>query len=227
DRMADRIVTRYFAHKSYWKPGGRPYFSIYELYRFIDSMGGLDNARKILDHLRAVSGGIHLNAVLWGVRPINNTFQSLDSNQVLKALGVDSVTSYVWLHHAQLKDFPSTPYSTLARDSVAFWSKAARDYAVPFHPNVTMGWDSTPRTCQSDIFENRGYPFTPVVTGNTPQAFRAALEQARAFLDSRPGPRILNINAWNEWTEGSYLEPDTLNGLAYLQAVRDTFPPPR
>jgi hypothetical protein len=27
------------------------------------------------------------------------------------------------------------------------------------------------------------------------------------------GPRILNINCCNEWTEGSYLEPDTVNGL--------------
>jgi hypothetical protein len=25
------------------------------------------------------------------------------------------------------------------------------------------------------------------------------------------------------WTEGSYLEPDTVNGLGYLEAVRDVF----
>ena len=36
-------------------------------------------------------------------------------------------------------------------------------------------------------------------------------------------PRILNINCWNEWTEGSYLEPDTVNGMKYLEAVRDVF----
>ncbi|MBI5820822.1 MAG: glycoside hydrolase family 99-like domain-containing protein, partial [Verrucomicrobia bacterium] len=27
----------------------------------------------------------------------------------------------------------------------------------------------------------------------------------------------------NEWTEGSYLEPDTVHGLKYLEAVRDVF----
>ena len=37
------------------------------------------------------------------------------------------------------------------------------------------------------------------------------------------GPRILNINCWNEWTEGSYLEPDTVHGMKYLEAVRDVF----
>ena len=27
--------------------------------------------------------------------------------------------------------------------------------------------------------------------------------------------------AWNEWGEGSYLEPDTTNELGYLKSVKD------
>ncbi len=64
----------------------------------------------------------------------------------------------------------------------------------------------------------------PAIAGNTPAAFEAALRSARAFLDEQPAPaRILTINAWNEWTEGSYLEPDTIHGMAYLEAIRDVF----
>jgi len=31
------------------------------------------------------------------------------------------------------------------------------------------------------------------------------------------------INCWNERTEGSYMEPDTVHGMAYLDAVRAVF----
>jgi len=37
--------------------------------------------------------------------------------------------------------------------------------------------------------------------------------------------KILTINAWNEWTEGSYLLPDTVLGTAHLEAMQEVFLP--
>jgi hypothetical protein len=97
---------------------------------------------------------------------------------------------------------------------------------VPYFPNVSMGWDSTPRTEQDVEFKNGGYPYTPVLAGNTPEEFRKALEKVRTFIFAqKSGPPVLTLNAWNEWTEGSYLEPDTVNGMRYLEAIRAVFPP--
>jgi len=46
----------------------------------------------------------------------------------------------------------------------------------------------------------------------------------REKLEANPdGPQILNINCWNEWTEGSYLEPDIIHKMGYLNAVKDVF----
>ena len=62
------------------------------------------------------------------------------------------------------------------------------------------------------------------MSGNTPAAFKRALLEARKYLDTRPADqRVLTINAWNEWTEGSYLEPDTVNGMGYLDAIKAVF----
>ncbi|MGZ3413681.1 MAG: glycoside hydrolase family 99-like domain-containing protein, partial [Isosphaeraceae bacterium] len=83
--------------------------------------------------------------------------------------------------------------------------------------NVSMGWDSSPRANQADKFGNFGYPFTNTntntISGNTPERFREALESAhKRLLARKSGPRVLTVNSWNEWTEGSYIEPDTVHG---------------
>jgi hypothetical protein len=107
--------------------------------------------------------------------------------------------------------------------AVDHWHKTRQSFTLPYFPNVTMGWDSSPRTLQSETFTNAGYPFMPMLSGNSPAAFKQALHEAKQFLDQQNVPRILTINAWNEWTEGSYLEPDTEDGMAYLEAIRTIF----
>ena len=39
-------------------------------------------------------------------------------------------------------------------------------------------------------------------------------------------PFMIAINCWNEWTEGSSLEPDAVHGMGYLDAVRAVFGKP-
>jgi Glycosyltransferase WbsX len=231
DEIVDLVIEHYFKHPSYWLIDGCPYFSIYELHTLIEGLGGVEATVDALASFRAkvkAAGfpDLHLNDVAWDLATLRvpGEIAVNDPQRVLMALGFDSITSYVWIHHVLMSSFPETPYSEVMESAIEHWHRTVMTYALPYFPNVTMGWDSSPRTVQSDVFTNAGYPFTPTLSGNTPAAFREALARAKTFLDGRPGvPKILTINAWNEWTEGSYLEPDTVHSMGYLEAIRNVF----
>lgn len=228
DAMVELVIERYFKHPCYWLIDGCPYFSIYELHTLLLGLGGLEATRDALQHFRgrvkaAGFPDLHLNDVAWDLPLLPGETAVQDPQAVLQTLGFDSLTSYVWIHHVPLPDFPETAYADVLAGAIAHWHAISAASPLPYYPNVTVGWDSSPRTVQSDRFLNAGYPFMPVLGGNTPAAFRQALIEVKRFLDQRDGARIVTINAWNEWTEGSYLEPDTQTGMAYLEAIRDVF----
>ena len=63
-----------------------------------------------------------------------------------------------------------------------------------------------------------------IVKNNTPANFEKALIMARDYADAHPNQApLITINSWNEWTETSYLQPCTLYGYGYLEAVRNVF----
>ena len=74
-------------------------------------------------------------------------------------------------------------------------------------------WDNTSRKgLASHIFDN-----------SSPEMFEAwmAILCAKARNENLPGQRIVFVNAWNEWAEGAYLEPDRRLGHDNLNALRN------
>ena len=70
ERITYRLII-YFHQRTYWKLDGCPYFSVYEIYRFVQGMRSLQAAAEGLPRFRAkvqASGlpDLHLNAVTWG-----------------------------------------------------------------------------------------------------------------------------------------------------------------
>lgn len=232
DTICRHTLQAYMTRPNYLKLDGCPYFSIYEIGTFVASFGSVPAARSALDAFRilvrkASFPDLHLNAVVWGRPILPGENIPADPPALVKALGFDSVTSYVWVHHWNPGRVLTVPYETVLDQYLAYWkANGAGRYEAPYFPNLTVGWDPSPRTVQSDVYDPRaGYPFTPVIAGNTPAAIRKACETFQAMLPVYGNPRMITVNAWNEWTEGSMLEPSTDFGMGYLEAIRDTFGP--
>lgn len=229
DKLIDHCINTYFKHPSYWLIDGCPYFSIYELTKLLASFGSVLDTRAALDKFRAAvkAAGfpdLHLNAIVWNSPILPGEQTAADPCQLIKELGFDSVTSYIWIHHATLSKFPFTSFEKVEEEYFQYWKKMQSECPVPYYPNLTMGWDPSPRTVQSDSYLHRGYPFTPIISGNTPAAFKNAAGKIKTQMSklNLPSP-FVTVNAWNEWTEGSYLEPDKKDGMKYLEAIRDVF----
>ncbi|MBA4166873.1 MAG: glycoside hydrolase family 99-like domain-containing protein [Chitinophagaceae bacterium] len=227
DSVMDICINKYFKDPSYWMIDGAPYFCLYQLYTFIESFGSVEKAKEALQRFRAktIAAGfkdLHFNAMQWGLH-MPDSMPAKDANELIDIFGVNSVDTYVWIHHTD-PAFPTDTYDNLMDKAFRYWDSAYTGFKVPYHPNVTMGWDPTPRCDQNKPWKKGEYPYTGVLVGNTPEKFKVSLQRAKDFLDKKnPKHKIVTINSWNEWTEGSYLEPDTLNKMQYLEAIKDVF----
>jgi lipopolysaccharide biosynthesis protein len=83
--------------------------------------------------------------------------------------------------------------------------------SVPRYRGVMPSWDNTARRLE----------YAHIIHGGTPAKFRRWLRNVVEYEARVAGPtgRMIFINAWNEWAEGAYLEPDGDFGHGWLEAV--------
>lgn len=79
------------------------------------------------------------------------------------------------------------------------------------YPGAFVDWDNTARYAEG----------ARIVTGSTPERFGYWMGRLISSMCERPQEqRLIFLNAWNEWAEGAYMEPDQRFGHAYLEALR-------
>ncbi|MCU0828631.1 MAG: glycoside hydrolase family 99-like domain-containing protein [Tabrizicola sp.] len=91
---------------------------------------------------------------------------------------------------------------------------AQPDFGFPRYRSLMLGWDNTARVPGR----------ASIQVGFTAEAYQRWLTElcrrARSESWRKPDERFVFINAWNEWAEGTHLEPDQRLGFAYLEATR-------
>lgn len=217
DRAHLRSLAPALCDPRYVRLGGRPAFLVYRTELLPDARRTADTWREEALHLGI--GEISLGRV-------ESFTASIDPRDVGFDFAVEFAPRWQALPPRELGDgaaallrkrgilrdgwYKNTIYSYAGlKDAMLKWPEPA----YPLFRCACPSWDNSPRRRQKNA---------TVFQGADPATFRAWLE---ALIASRRpfgvDPSPIFINSWNEWAEGAQLEPCSVYGSAFLEAVRE------
>ncbi len=214
DRAHARWLARAFADPRYLTIHGRPLLVIYKPMALPDPRRTTDIFRDECTHLGLPEPyivGIDAHCPGTDMRTLG--FDMTENHRPqLGVLGMEAFRD-----GATLTRLARNLSKGILRPSLKIYSyreaTALMRRAVPpfsHFPCCFVGWDNTARRGRHAI----------VMVGPTPEQFGAQLALvAKSVLHKERQERVVFINAWNEWAEGMYLEPDQKHGDAYLKSV--------
>ncbi len=202
-------LLKFFKDPRYFKIDGKPVFLIYR-------PGQIPDLKDMIELWRHLSKKSDLpDLFLIAIKA------SADAILNWKTLGFDGELMFQPLfagitNHFQLKR--EMPYQDLIFDYdevvnlMSKFNEETLKHSETSFVCLVPSWDNTPR-------RKKLKPF--ILTNSSPETFeRWARIEIERLKDRKPEYKIIFINAWNEWAEGNYLEPDLKFGHAYLDAVK-------
>jgi hypothetical protein len=218
--MAQALVTQHFARADYLRVDGRPVFYVQvpeNLEARAQALGSHSTA--LLAELDTLARQAGLPGVLLVAGAGGGRYQV---TQRAKAWGYSAFFTYNY--HAGIagrtlgEQRVSRSYAELDAGYREHWNWFMSQADLPYVVPMTAGWDKRPWGGSSDPLHDLSSP--------TDQEFLAHLKAARAVLQAHP-EKTLNMGViccWNEFGEGSYIEPTKAQGFRRLQAVKAVFP---
>ena len=207
DEALVESFARLFADARYIRIEGRPLLMIYRASLIPDAVARLLKWRRLFEQNH-------------DERPLLIMAQSMGDDYAPTPYGLDGAVEFPphKLSQATPKindsldlldpDFTATvhDYAALAETSLTL---PVPDY--PLIKTIVPGWDNDPRR------EGKGL----ALHNATPAAYQDWLEKLIGYASDHPfyGQKIICVNAWNEWAEGAFLEPDIHAGAAFLNAT--------
>jgi uncharacterized protein YraI len=185
------LMASYSGHPNFLRIQGRPVIFFTDVYR-VPRAGG-QSAR---DAWAAIRAQVYPNRnAIWIAEGLDPGFLSV----------FDGLWVYKIFHAAYPNDYLKA----------ASWAARTRAYGANklWIATISPGWDDTRAGCKPDI----RVPSQPFVKPrNDGATYRATFDAAM-----RSGPDLLWVNSFNEWVEGTYIEPSRFYGDHYLNLTRE------
>lgn len=131
--------------------------------------------------------------------------------------GYEGLTAYNYAAGRTIRGFDS--YASLDRGYQEHWDWILANSPLPYFLAMSSGWDKRPWGGSKDPKRD--------LSVSTPESFEVHLRAAKAAMDRYPEKSMLTgtICCWNEYGEGSYMEPTKAYGLQYLERIKKVFSP--
>ncbi len=222
DRMVRFWAQNYLKRPEYLRVNGQPVVFVF-LARLLDehaaAFGTTTNA--LLARAQQVAHQEGLPGIMFvGGVGTNSPSVKLDGGngfQAFSAYNYQGPGTYTFDGSRRL----SHSYAELDQGYRDQWNWMFKNSPVPFIVPMSAGWDKRPwgGTTEDPLHDN---------SESTPQEFEAHLRAAKALMDEHPQQslRMGVICCWNEFGEGSFVEPTQSASFSYLERVKAVFGQP-
>lgn len=220
EQIVHRTIQNYFTQPNYYKIDGKPVYMLFDIKNLVRGLGGVANTLRALEWFReetvkAGFPGLELHLTVRSKQYMDIILDPATGMTVLEFINrcrFDGTTHYGFADFADMKN----PYPTVLERVKQEYAWINEVVNAPYYPNVSMGWDPNPR--YPHLIDNVCYD-------TTPENIRKGFELAKDYVDNAKDLKapLIVVNSWNEWTEGTYLQPDDINGYGYLEVLKETF----
>ncbi len=202
-----RDIIPLFKHKNYIRINGRPILIVYR----VDLLAEPQKTVKIWQEQCLLAGLPEPYLI------VAQNFGYSDPNKVGFDAAVEfppnNISPEIITDKLELlnENFSGDIYPYAGKSSLSELYMTMKHSGYKIYKTVAPGWDNEPRR------PGRGNSFA----FSSPDSYKAWLQSACEFAthNLNADDKLVFINAWNEWGEGAYLEPDRKYGYAYLQAT--------
>jgi len=209
--MVSYWINNYFSQPTYYRIDDKPALFIFSFDQLESNAKAIGESTKtLLASANSLAKQKGYNGIYFIIT--TNAPPADGIEQLFRDIGFNSYTgwNYVESQGARIDDYDVMVNAYLNNYAAASRTAHALPYIVPASP----GWDSRPWSGNAAVVRNNP----------TPDKFARMLNAAKQLIDTDSKiPKILMIEAWNEFGEGSYIEPTKKWGFSYLESIKKIF----